>query len=80
MVPASTIVTCPAAASITQLRARMPAIIPRDHWAIWLDQEPGAPDYVLATFDGDLKFWEISATVDNVGNDDLDSVLTVDTL
>jgi len=80
MVRSFTIVTCPAAASIMHLHARMPVIVPRDRWAVWLGEEPGAPDSVLATFDNELKFWEVSSAVGNVRNDNPDLLLPVDKL
>jgi putative SOS response-associated peptidase YedK len=66
------IVTAPAVAALAEIHARMPLVLPRAHWARWLD--PGVPDPadLLAGWDeagGEhLELRPVSIAVNSVDN------------
>ena len=69
-----TIVTCPPNALCGQIHNRMPVILPRETWPLWLGEEPVGDDLLKAMLmpypADDMTCWPVSARVGNVRNND----------
>jgi putative SOS response-associated peptidase YedK len=66
------IVTAPAVAALAEIHDRMPLVLPRGHWARWLDPRVSDPSDLLAEWDeagGEhLELRPVSTTVNSVDN------------
>jgi putative SOS response-associated peptidase YedK len=72
-VKSCTIVTCPPNAVIGALHDRMPVILPAEHWAKWLGEEPASMNELKAMLvpysDDRLKLWPVNRQkIGNVRN------------
>ncbi len=69
-----TIITTVATPRLAPLHERMPVILPKEAWSIWLAEEPAEPEAVLALlrpFDGAaLRVWPVSPRVGKVAEND----------
>ena len=53
-----------------QIQERMPVIIERADWAMWLGEVEGDPQLLLRPLPADrLRLWPVSRTVNSVKND-----------
>lgn len=65
-----TVVTSPANALVHPIHDRMPVILPPETWPLWLGEEPGAPDSILAPYPPErMRCWQVGEEVGNVRND-----------
>ncbi|GGC46735.1 DUF159 family protein [Siccirubricoccus deserti] len=69
-----TIVTGEANAKLAPLHHRMPMILPRAHWPLWLGEEPAGPDELLALLrpcpEDRVLVWPVSPRVNKVAEND----------
>jgi putative SOS response-associated peptidase YedK len=69
-----TIVTTTANELLTPLHPRMPVILDKEAWSLWLGEEPGAPETLLALlkpYPADrIRVYPVGTQVNNVKNDD----------
>lgn len=69
-----TIVTCAANALLSPIHERMPVILPREAWPVWLGETAASPDDLKALLrpypPERLHFHTVSPRVNNVVNDD----------
>jgi putative SOS response-associated peptidase YedK len=64
-----TIVTTEANADMARLHSRMPVILERDAWPVWLGEAAGdAPALLRPAADGVVKLWPVSRAVNSVRN------------
>ncbi|MFL5288135.1 MAG: SOS response-associated peptidase [Rhodopila sp.] len=62
--------TTPANPALVLIQERMPVIIERTDWALWLGEAEGDPQLLLRPLPADrLRLWPVSRTVNNVKND-----------
>jgi putative SOS response-associated peptidase YedK len=62
--------TTTAAPELALIQPRMPVIIERADWAVWLGEAEGDPQTLLRPLPADrLKVWSVSREVNNVKND-----------
>ena len=62
--------TTPANPELALIQDRMPVIIERADWALWLGEAEGDPQTLLRQLSADrLKIWPVSRAVNNVKND-----------
>jgi putative SOS response-associated peptidase YedK len=62
--------TTPANPQLALIQDRMPIIIERADWAMWLDEAEGDPQTFLRPLAADrLRLWPVSRAVNNVKND-----------
>jgi putative SOS response-associated peptidase YedK len=64
-----TIVTTNANALLRQIHERMPVILERTAWPVWLGEEEGDPTGVLQPSAAELRVWRIGTAVNSVRND-----------
>lgn len=65
-----TVVTGPPNDLVHPIHDRMPVILPPEAWALWLGEEDGAPDSVLAPYPAAMmRCWRIGDDVGNVRNE-----------
>jgi putative SOS response-associated peptidase YedK len=73
-VRSAAIVTCPPNALITELRDRMPVILPPEAWPLWLGEETADADQLKALLipypSDQITMWPVDKRVGNVKNDD----------
>ena len=65
-----TVITTSAPDDLGEIHDRTPLLVPREHWATWLD--PGLPDpgdLLVPGVPGVLDAWEVGKAVGNVRND-----------
>jgi putative SOS response-associated peptidase YedK len=78
-----TIVTTAANPRLAAMHERMPVILPREAWSLWLGEEPASEDALLAAlrpFPGEaLRVWPVAARVGRVSENDA-GLLTRDPL
>jgi putative SOS response-associated peptidase YedK len=66
-----TILTTDANAALRPLHDRMPAIVPREQYARWLDPAEPDPRDLVAPYPAEaMTWWPVSRRVNNVRNDD----------
>ena len=69
-----TIVTCPPNALCGQIHDRMPVILPREAWSLWLSEAAGEQEQLKAVLRPhpaeDMTCWPVSTRVGNVRNND----------
>lgn len=64
-----TVLTTSAPDELGEIHDRTPLLVPRDHWALWLDPEVVAPDALLVPgTPGVLDAWPVRTEVGNVRN------------
>jgi len=64
-----TIVTTSANAVLRPIHERMPVILERAAWPVWLGEEEGDPTAVLMPSSAELRVWRIGTAVNSVRND-----------
>jgi len=64
-----TIVTTTANTLLRPIHERMPVILERTAWPVWLGEEEGDPTAVLQPSAAELRVWRISTAVNSVRND-----------
>ncbi len=65
-----TIVTTAASALLAPVHERMPVILEREDWPLWLGEEPGEPASLLRpAAETVLRTWPVARLVNNVRND-----------
>jgi putative SOS response-associated peptidase YedK len=64
-----TIVTTNANAVLRPIHERMPVILERAAWPVWLGEEEGDPTAVLGPSPAELRVWRIGKAVNSVRND-----------
>jgi len=64
-----TIVTTSANAVLRPIHERMPVILERAAWPVWLGEEEGDPTAVLGPSPAELRVWRIGKAVNSVRND-----------
>ena len=64
-----TIVTTSANAVLRPIHERMPVILERAAWPVWLGEEEGDPTAVLRPSSAELRVWRIGTAVNSVRND-----------
>ena len=64
-----TIVTTNANAVLRPIHERMPVILERAAWPVWLGEEEGNPAAVLQPSSAELRLWRIGTAVNSVRND-----------
>jgi len=64
-----TIVTTNANAVLRPIHERMPVILERAAWPVWLGEEEGDPTAVLRPSSAELRVWRIGTAVNSVRND-----------
>jgi putative SOS response-associated peptidase YedK len=64
-----TIVTTTANTLLRPIHERMPVILERTAWPVWLGEEEGDPTVVLQPSAAELRVWRIGTAVNNVRND-----------
>ena len=62
--------TTPANPQLALIQPRMPVIIERADWPVWLGEAEGDPQLLLRPLPADrLRLWTVSRAVNNVKND-----------
>lgn len=65
-----TIITTTAPDELGEIHDRAPLLVPREHWALWLDPEVADPgDLLIPGTPGVLDAWPVGKDVGNVRND-----------
>lgn len=65
------IITTPANAKLAAVHERMPVVLPRDAWPVWLGEAEGDPASLLRALPGAcLAAWPVGTRVGNVRNND----------
>ncbi len=80
-VPSATVITTDANDDVAQLHDRMPVLLPRDSWEMWLDPEQQDQDLLRSLLapapDGVLEMHPVSRRVNDVREDGPDLVEAV---
>jgi putative SOS response-associated peptidase YedK len=79
-----TVLTCAPNEEIAKLHNRMPVILNKDDWGMWLGEEPADDEALLALLkpcpDAWIKVWPVDNRVGNVRNKDADLIAPVEPL
>jgi putative SOS response-associated peptidase YedK len=73
-----TIITTTAPDDLGEIHDRTPLLVPREHWAVWLDRSVADPgDLLVPGTQGVLEAWPVGKDVGNVRNNGPDLVAPV---
>ena len=71
-----TVITTTAPDELGEIHDRAPLLVPRGHWAMWLDRSVADPgDLLIPGVPGVLDAWPVGAAVGNVRNNGADLVV-----
>lgn len=71
-----TVITTTAPDELGEIHDRAPLLVPREHWAVWLDRSVGDPgDLLIPGVPGVLDAWPVGTAVGNVRNNGADLVV-----